>query len=272
MIDITDCTKFESYIKALVKYIEAFPAIKTSDIDTDKNFIKKLKNYGFDVDKKASPPPAPAASLGTETPIGVPTTNTGSTAITLPSSSTSTSNSNASTIATPVPVPVSSTPSAAVRRGTVKKYPVIKRKQLPPGLKARIDEYFDIDSTLMPNSKIAMARITYECVLKYVVEYTKSGTILLKNSGHFGSAYSRPPYTNFEEMNKKFIELITNTGLAQAFRSFEFDKMHQIIHNYHVSGKTIDADQIKNNLIILLEFMLQDVSDLLISLDVSKIK
>jgi hypothetical protein len=257
MIDITDCTKFESYIKGLVKYIEAFPAIKTSDIDTDKNFIKKLKNYGFDVDKKASPPPAPAASLGTETPIGVPTTNTGSTAI---------------TIATPVPVPVSSTPSAAVRRGTVKKYPVIKRKQLPPGLKARIDEYFDIDSTLMPNSKIAMARITYECVLKYVVEYTKSGTILLKNSGHFGSAYSRPPYTNFEEMNKKFIELITNTGLAQAFRSFEFDKMHQIIHNYHVSGKTIDADQIKNNLIILLEFMLQDVSDLLISLDVSKIK
>lgn len=276
-IEVTDNTKFESYIKALVKYIETFPEIKTSDIDNDKSFIKKLKDYGFDINPKSSPTPTPAAPTpaAPETGglLGTAETTTPSTATapsTLPASSSTTNSGTipASSVATSVPAPA----PATVKRGTVKKYPDIKRKQLPPGLKARIDEYFEIDSTAMPNAKVAMARVTYECVLKYVVENTKTGAIIFSNSGHFGPAYSRRPYTNFEEMNKKFIELIINTGIAQAFKNFEFDKMHQTIHNYHVSSKTIDADQIKINLIILLEFMLQDVSDLLTSLEVSKIR
>lgn len=274
-IDITDSTKFESYIKALVKYIETYPEIKTSDIDNDKNFIKKLKDYGFDVNPKTVPvpPPTPApVDHGTGAPTGTTGTNTPGAATTPSSSPASSSTASSSTPASSVSTPVPAPAPAPAKRGTVKKYPDIKRKQLPPGLKARIDEYFEIDSIAMPNAKVAMARVTYECVLKYVVENTKSGAIIFSNSGHFGSAYSRKPYTNFEEMNKKFIELITNTGFAQAFKNFEFDKMHQTIHNYHVSSKTIDADQIKINLIILLEFMLQDVSDLLTSLEVSKIR
>jgi hypothetical protein len=276
-IEVMDSAKFKSYIKALVKYIETFPEIKTSDIDNDKSFIKKLKDYGFDDNPKANSIQTPAPTVP-ETGAPEPTGTTTSSAATTPSSSpassstTSSSATPASSVTTSVLAPATSTTPTAAKRGTVKKNADIKRKQLPPGLKARIDEYFEIDSNVMPNAKVAMARITYECVLKYVVENTKSGAILFSNSGHFGSAYSRRPYTNFEELNKKFIDLITNTGLAQAFKSFEFDKMHQIIHNYHVSSKTIDADQIKNNLIILLEFMLQDVSDLLTSLDVSKIR
>jgi hypothetical protein len=282
-IEITDKIKFESYIKALVKYIEIYPEIKTSDIDGDKNFIKKLKDFGFDISPKNT------ALITTEEVLSSPNLANNSTAVNaqaplnpaeinlsghhshLPVSNVS-ANEN---IITPTPFlsnPVSNVTPTIVKRGTVKKYPEIKRKQLPPGLKARIDEYFDIDSTKMPNAKVAMARVTYECVLKYVVENTKSGAIKFSNSGHFGTAYARRPYTNFEEMNKKFIELITNIGYSQAFKNFEFDKMHQTIHNYHVSSKTIDADQIKVNLIELLEFMLQDVADLLTSLDISKIR
>lgn len=276
-IEITDTKKFKSYIKALVKYIETHPEIKTADIDNDKSFIKKLKDYGFDVTKVDASAPATTPSMPTSpTSPATNTTGTGtSTGSSTPSASASSSPSNNNPISSftpPTPgLGLNTTPNNS-KRGTIKKYPDIKRKQFPPGLKSRIDEYYSIDSITMPNAKVAMARITYECVLKYVVENTKSGAIIFRNSGHFGSAYSRKPYTNFEEMNKRFIELITDTGIAQAFRNFEFNKMHQTIHNYHISSKTIDADQIKMNLIILLEFMLQDVDDLLISLDISKIR
>lgn len=278
-IEITDSDKFESYIKALVKYIETNPEIKTSDIDNDKTFIKKLENYGFDNNQKAITiplatilPKADAEIIKITDELGGTKTTGVVSQISNPSSlSTSISHSSIAPILSGSNLVPTTNPTSG-KRGTVKKYPEIKRKQLPPGLKARIDEYFEINSIDMPNAKVAMARVTYECVLKYVVENTKSGPIIFKNSGHFGSAYSRKPFTNFEEMNKKFIELITNTGYAQAFRNFDFDKMHQTIHNYHVSSKTIDADQIKINLIQLLEFMLQDVSDLLTSLDVSKIR
>lgn len=57
-IEITDTKKFKSYIKALVKYIETHPEIKTADIDNDKSFIKKLKDYGFDVTKVDASAPA----------------------------------------------------------------------------------------------------------------------------------------------------------------------------------------------------------------------
>ncbi|KVV15004.1 hypothetical protein [Flavobacterium sp. TAB 87] len=277
-IEITDTTKFKSYIRALVKYIETFPETKTSDIDGDKSFIKRLKDYGFDINQKNAPDPTRSATIPSATittqGIRAPTGATISSAAISPvSNSTKGSGGTpASSITSPISASVTATTPIASKRGTVKQYPDIKRKQFPLGLKSRIDEYFEIDSSEMPNAKVAMARVTYECVLKYVVEKTKSGAIIFSNSGHFGSAYSRRPHTNFDEMNKKFIELIINTGIAQAFRNFEFDKMHQTIHNYHVSSKSIDADQIKMNLIILLEFMLQDVDDLLISLDISKIR
>jgi hypothetical protein len=281
-IEITDTPKFENYISALVKYIETYPEIKTADIDNDKNFIKRLKDFGFDI----SPKTTVVTTAQVTTTLNTASNNTP--AVTQPinqsailnsvdspstiASTNSPINSNSLPVTSTVTSPPTTSRPPVVKRGTVKKYPEIKRKQLPPGLKARIDEYFDIDSNQLPNAKVAMARVTYECVLKYVVENTKSGAIKFSNSGHFGAAYARRPYTNFEEMNKKFIELITNTGYSQAFKNFEFEKMHQTIHNYHVLSKTIDADQIKVNLIELLEFMLQDVADLLTSLDISKIR
>ena len=262
-IEITDSKIFKLYIIALVKYIETNPDIKTSDLDNDKNFIKKLKDFGFDAyAQPASTQPAPTNPANPTTP------NQNEPAPETSSNNNSASNNNP----TPNSNSTNPTSSGTNKRGTIKRYPDIKRKKFPAGLKSRIDEYFAIDSNTMPNAKVAMARVTYECVLKYIIENTKNGSIVFKNSGHFGSAYSRKPYTNFEELNKKFIELITNVGISQAFRNFEFEKMHQTIHNYHISSKTIDADQIKTNLIVLLEFMLQDESDLLLSLDLSKIR
>lgn len=270
-IEITDNSKFVAYIKALVKYIEDDPEIKTSVIDNDKNFIVKLKSYGFDAYPKPTPsqPTAVAVSAGVAVnDAKVPSPTSQSSAVS--GSNGVTSNGTPHPPSTPTSAPIPTMNSA--KRGSVKKFPDIKRKKLPLGLNIRIKEYFGMNSKEMPNAKIAMARVTYECVLKYVVENTKSGTIIFKNSGHFGSAYSRKPYTNFEELNKKFIELITDTGIAKAFKHFDFDKMHQTIHNYHVSSKTLDADQITTNLISLLEFMLQDELDLLSSLDCTKIR
>ncbi|WP_406843720.1 hypothetical protein [Flavobacterium soyae] len=286
-IEITDEKKFKSYIIALVKYIKDNPDIKTSDVDNDRNFIKKLKDYGFDSDPKplvlqpSSNDNSETPSTGTQTSENPSETNTGTSQS--PNNSSETPNAeplsdtnipNSNDNSTPDlnsgnSAPASSSPN---KRGTVKKYPDIKRKQLPSGLKARIDEYFDIDSNKMPNSKIAMARVTYECVMKYVVENTKHSNILLSNSGHFGTAYKKRPHTDFDELNKKFIELILNVGFKKAFTNFDFEKMHQIIHNYHVSGTSHIAEQIKNNLIVLIEFMLQDITDLVNSLDISKIK
>ncbi|SHH37909.1 hypothetical protein [Flavobacterium johnsoniae] len=220
-IEITDAPKFESYISALVQYIEDFPELKTSDIDNDKNFIKQLKDFGFHISPKTAV--ASTAQTSTTTNINIHNTPATSQIGNQPATLNSVTSQNAVSLPNvpvnnniPVTAIAINQPTAqrqpAVKRGTVKKYPEIKRKQLPPGLKARIDEYFDIDSAKMPNAKVAMARVTYECVLKYVVENTKSGAIKFSNSGHFGTAYARRPYTNFEEMNKKFIELIANSG------------------------------------------------------------
>jgi len=262
-IEITDKVKFDTYIDALVKYLEANPGTTTDTIDKNSMFLKELKAYGFDAYPKVSVTQTQSGSSQSAPNGQQSTSHQNSTSTNAPTSAHA--NTVAASSASPSTSPIN-------KRGTIKKYPDIKRKQLPPGLKARIDEYFDIDSNTMPNAKVAMARVTYECILKYVVENTKNGNISFHNSGHFGPAYSKRPYTNFEELNKKFIELINNTGYKQAFINFEFDKMHQTIHNYHVSSKSIDAEQIKNNLIILIEFMLQDVIDLLNSLDLTKIK
>nr|WP_315398328.1 hypothetical protein [uncultured Sphingobacterium sp.] len=278
-IEITDEIIFKSYINALVKYIEINPSIKTSVIDDDKDFIKRLSIFGYKqtpVQSSTSPipsipsgPSGPSGPSSPITPTPLPIAIPGTTApLSIPGPSSNTNFPSAPNNQ----VPNQQNSGIVTKRVSIKKAPEIKRKKFPPGLKARIDEYFTLDSTAFPNAKIAMARVTYECVLKYVVENTKSGSIVFKNSGHFGPAYSRKPYTNFEEMNKKFIELIKDVGKAQAFRNFEFDKMHQTIHNYNITSKTSDADQIKNNLIVLLEFLLQDESDLLATLETSKIK
>lgn len=277
-IEITDQQKFEDYIRALVLYIESHPEIKTSDIDENKDFIRKLKDYGFDayppVPPTATSNPAPrvipsttgsnpggggpvATTTGTSTGGGSPTINPGGSSV--------------------PPAPISPTPAIKPRHSTKRK-PDLNRKKISPALKKLIDECFDISKDNFPNAKTALTRVTFECTLKYIVENTDGNPgKLLKNSNHFKDAYfnkktsTKLPYTNFTILKNKFTELISDTGIKKAFGNFDLERPHQIIHNYHTVSSPTDAETICINLMPLIEFMLRAESDLLKDLDVSKL-
>src|SRR5690606_13338164 len=97
-IDITDRPIFKIYVKALVKYIEAHPELRTSDIDNDKDFIRKLKKYGFDAYPKPTQPAAPSHS--TSGPSHAPQSGSAATSPN-PTSSTQTSNTSNSSNTNP---------------------------------------------------------------------------------------------------------------------------------------------------------------------------
>lgn len=290
-IEITDNNKFESYIKALVKYIEANPEIKASDLDgeANKNFIKKLKDFGFDAYAKTN-----LGTIGSSNPSSVlnvsgsaidttaTITDSGSAGNSATSDSRESSgissfsetiSSSVGASAVAVGPSTGSGSATSTTRGTVKKYPDPKRKKLPPGLKARINEYFkELDSITAPNAKIAMARVLFECVMKFVIEETKfNGRTLMCKSGYFGAVYSDTKHTDFRKMKHKFIDLITSTKDRNAMISFDLDHLHQVVHNYKVNGISTVGDQVSANLIELVEFMLQDEADLLTSLDLTKL-
>jgi hypothetical protein len=269
--EIKDPVKFENYILALVKYLHAHPETTTDTVDKDSNFIKGLKDFGFDPSAKSTTSGSTSDSSGS----GGSSAGTGTGSGT-GSSSGSTSNGSAGTrtsgSGSGSSGAGSGSSSSGSSRGSIKKLPTIKRKGLPAGLKSRIQEYFDIDPVTQPNSKIAMARVTFECVLKYIVENTKfNGRTQMNKSGHFGSVYKRPPFADFTLMKTKFTELILNTGDRTAFTAFDLDNLHTIVHNYKVNGISANAEQISNNLIGLIEFMLQSESDLLTLLDLTKL-
>lgn len=285
-IVIDNPVKFELYIKALVKYLKIYPNTNYKDIDNDTDFLKRLKDYGFYFDTENGNKPkidniltsdnseldknnnSTRDSRNTNTTLGT-SNSSGISSKKDYSNAKESTNDNASL--NEKENPINEVNNKSDKRGSTKKYPDIKRKKLHPHLKARIDEYFkNLDSQSTPNAKMAMARVLYECVLKYTIDQTKHKNTILKNSGHFGSAY-KGRYTDFNELNKKFIELITDIGIRKAFINFDIEKMHQVIHNYNLSGKGIDAEEINNNLIPLIEFMLQDEPDLLSSLNLSKI-
>lgn len=79
------------------------------------------------------------------------------------------------------------------------------------------------------------------------------------------------PYTNVDTLRSKFTELIIDTGIRKAFEDFDIQNTHQIIHNYHVAAVPANAKALCDNLIVLIEFMLQDDADLLNSLDLTKL-
>ncbi len=280
-IEITDKQKFESYITSLVDYIEAYPDIKTSSIDDDKHFIKKLKDFGFD----------PNALINTS----IPSTNSSivpTIATTITSNSANSNGQNTSlNQQQSVSINNSSSPSvnlsnssnrsitaaAQTTRYSVKRKPDLKRKKIPAALKKLVDECFDINKDVFPNSKTALTRVTFECCLKYVIENTQYvANKKLCESNHFRNAFydrqgKKLTYTNFTNLKNEFTELILNTGIKNAFNTFSLDIPHQIIHNYHTSASPANAESICNNLIPLIEFMLQDEQDLKIALDSSKL-
>lgn len=274
-IDVIDPKRFESYIIALVKYLkDAGENTTTETVDKNKEFIKLLIPFGFDIGAPKPQEPSNTATSKKIVQLPLPTPNSGEPTIT--QSPGTSSNPIASLNPTQQPPNLTPGPSKhpnvpIAKKGSIRKTPVLKRKSLPAGLKSRVDEYFSISPINEPNAKIAMARVTFECVLKYLVENTAyNGSTLLSKSGHFGPAF-RKLYIDFTMLKTKFSELILNTGFRKAFIAFDLDDMHSIIHNYRVNAVSHNAEQISNNLVILIEFMLQDEVDLLASLDLSKL-
>lgn len=253
-ISIDNQNKFTSYISALVQCLmdDLNYEIKTDTIDTEKeNFFNRLKVYGFDYFAK-TPSANPSSSANTNTSSATTSSATGSnTSSTIDINTSQQSNNN---------------------RGSTKKTPTLNRKGLPPGLRGRISEYFKLDSVICPNSKIAMARVTFECVLKYVVEQTKfNGRTTMNKTGYFQPVYPPNKYANFDLMKTRFTDLIKTNVDKNAFNSFHLQNLHQLIHNYKVNGIPSDGEQISNNLLELIEFMLQDETDLLNSLDLTRL-
>lgn len=234
LIELLDEEQFKSYISAIVAYLAANPRTTHSDVDREKAvFLDRLKDFGFTPKMSVL-----KAKKGEE----------------------------------------EEEPKASLlpmKRGTAKTRPVYERKQVAPKLKHLINECYNLNDTDFANAKVALARVTFEAVLKYVVENTKHKNKKLALYNHFHTAFyggrgNKRTYTNFAELKDKFTELITDTGKRNAFRGFDLEKLHQVVHNYNVGAGPNDARTTGENLIPLIEFMLQETTDLLSSLDTSK--
>jgi len=258
-IEIVDKGRFINYISSMIKYLQAHPKTGARTIDDDANFISKLKPYGFDAYPSSSGPT-------TQNPTQPDSTGTSGT----DSSTGNGDNPNSNGDGGAGPSNGGTTTSGrAGSRGSIKKFPEIKRKKVPVGLISRIKEYYDINERNQPNAKIAMARVTFECVLKYVVDHTKfNGKTVMSKTGYFQPAF-KAKYTDFTLLKTKFTELIkTRGGIRNAFIHFDLESMHTIVHNYNVNAIPSDGTGYSSNLIALIEFLLLDESDLLASLKI----
>lgn len=161
------------------------------------------------------------------------------------------------------------------KKGSTKTRPGFERKAVTPKLKRLIDECYSLDNSLFSNAKVSLARVVFECVLKYTVSETEYNGKKIKDYNHFKSAFydkgNLRKYTNFTTLRIKFIELINDTGSRKAFDQFDLDQLHQIIHNYKTGAGPNDARTVAENLIPLIEFMLQDPNDLIASLNTKKL-
>lgn len=249
-ITITDKKQFESYIKAMVEYLKAYPDTTHKTVDDKREtFLDDLKPFGFTPSKKAT------STKGSKT---------------------------AATSTSPQPTPDteetedSSGKNGTTKRKSIKKSPKYTRKGIPKPLDQIIWECYNLDALYFTNAKTAMSRVVFEGVMKYVVENTEyaSGKPLSK-SAYFANAYTKKgvplPTTNFDKMKELFTQLILDTGTRKAFVDFSLDRPHQIIHNYKVGAVPADSTAICDNLMPLIEFMLQEEQDLISQLDKNKL-
>ena len=264
---IKDNDLFESYINAIVPYLIDNPDTTSRALDDlykkGNSFLDLLKPYGF--------PPKPKAVPNANTSTTQPNQNTNS------SSSPNSSSTNQNTQNSNTNSSGSAINNNTTTRPSVKNRPSLKRKKIPSALKNLIDECYNLDQNNFANSKTALSRVTLECVMKFVVENSyKSNGKALSTSNHFQTAFKDKqgkelPYTNFTNLKTKFTELIKDTGIRNSFKVFDLELPNQIIHNYRVGAIPKQAKDLCDNLIDLIEFMLQDESDLINSLDVSKL-
>lgn len=271
-ITIKNKNQFESFIKAMVAYLRANPNTTSRELDKlKKSFLDKLKPYGFNIKKPPSTTTSSGASTGTTTGgTGAADGSASSGSGTGDGSPTDGGTDGASTSS-------SSGTSGGSGRKSIKHRPIYQRKKIPSPLENLIQECYNLGQDNFPNAKTALTRVAFECTLKYIVENTKkSNGKAINTSNHFSLAYKNNkgkalPYTNFDVLKSKFTELITDTGIRKAFENFDLQLPHQIIHNYNVRAIPTDAKALCDNLIPLIEFMLQEESDLLTSINLTKL-
>lgn len=285
-IIIKDKDLFESFINAIVAYLIKNPDTSSRTIDDNgaDSFLDLLKPFGFPPTKPASTSSSAGDSHTNSSTDTQSNNNSNSN-----SGSTNTSNSgntggaNNNTGSGSTNSLNSSSSGSSVSSGSnstrfsVKSKPTLKRKQIPSPLKKLIDECYNLDENNFANAKTALTRVTLECTLKFIVENTnKSNGNPIKTANHFDLAFKdrrgNPlPYTNFDTLKSKFTELIKDTGIRKAFENFDIQNPHQIIHNYRVAAVPVNAKTLCDNLIDLIEFMLQEETDLLNSLDLTRL-
>lgn len=270
---------FQSYINAIVPYLIANPDTTSRTID-DKgsdNFLENLRPYGFPPEKVEEEEEKQQTNDQSEDSKSSSSTNHDQNSLSKASPHDSSGNHNESNKDSKKSNSDDLDTDSTSTRHSIKKKPSLKRKQIPNPLKKLIDECYNLDQNNFANAKTALTRVTLECTLKYVVENTnqQNGKFLAEN-GHFRPAFYRGngtklPFTNFEILKTKFTELIIDTGVRKAFEDFDLQRSHQIIHNYRVGAVPADARGLCDNLIDLLEFMLQEESELKNSLDQSRL-
>ncbi|MBV7440600.1 hypothetical protein KRX57_04140 [Weeksellaceae bacterium TAE3-ERU29] len=281
---IKDKHLFESYINAIVAYLINHPDTTSRKMDEiyrkGESFLDLLKPYGFppqlnnsssdnsqkiNTDIIQSKESLANNDLDNNSPFEKPyASNTNNSPIPQNTNNSSTPNQDKDT---------SSASNKPSKRHSIKTKPTLKRKGIPRALTTLIRETYDLNQNDFANAKTALTRVTFECILKYIIENTnKPNGKKLKESNHFSLAYKNKrgeplPYTNFDTLKSKFTELIIDTGIKKAFENFDLQNSHQIIHNYRVGAIPADAKGLCDNLIDLVEFMLQDEADLLNSID-----
>ncbi|NLO70986.1 MAG: hypothetical protein GX102_08660 [Porphyromonadaceae bacterium] len=285
-IIIKDKDLFESFINAVVPYLIQNPETSSRTIDDmgADAFLDLLKPFGFPPNKSSSTSSITgsgaqsnsstnAQSDGSSTSSKASDTPFNSGSSVTESTSSSSRNDNSETSSTED----TNDSGSGSSRFSVKSKPTLKRKKIPSPLKKLIDECYNLDENNFSNAKTALTRVTLECTLKFVVENTnKPNGKLIKTSNHFDLAFKDRKgklltYTNFDILKSKFSELIKDTGIRKAFEDFDIQNPHQIIHNYRVAAVPANAKALCDNLIDLMEFMLQDETDFLNSLDLTKL-
>jgi len=244
IIEITDSKKFKNYIKKVVGYLIKHPSTTYRDVDEKtEDFFQEIGLSGQSTPIQTTSPTV----AGNTSQLGTATT----TAVT----------------ATPVVVPKHQNKTQAKPQ---------YNRTIPGPLKKIIDECYDLNNLTFTNSKIAMSRIVFECCLKYVVEETKYNNVLLKDYSYFNGVFPNgaaqsAPWTNFKKLKELFQELVKNKGKKQAFKKFDLETPHQIIHNYNIGGLVKDSKTLCDNLIPLVEFMLETEANFLASIDTQKL-
>lgn len=282
-IVIKDKDLFESFVNAIVPYLIRNPETSSRTIDDigADGFLDLLKPFGFPPNKPASTSSTTGSgqsnsSTNTQSDGSSADSNNSSRTSNSGKTGTGSSSSGSGNSGSSNTGYINNSGSGSARY-SVKSKPTLKRKKIHSPLKNLIDECYSLDENNFANAKTALTRVTLECTLKFVVENTnKPNGSPIKTANHFDLAFKDKrgnplPYTNFDILKSKFSELIKDTGIRKAFENFDIQNPHQIIHNYRVAAVPANAKALCDNLIDLIEFMLQDETDLLNSLDLTKL-